>query len=445
MDEKINEARVAVDEALDAFEAAVFAVGQATDAEEVAAAEDRAAEAEAEVTRRRKMLERYNDIAEARAAQPVMVPVDEAPADDNTPEVRSMDVRVTREESVYHPDRPYSFFRDLYHAHKGERDAQDRLGRHKRETEARDLSSSSDTGGQDFVPPIYLEDLYVEVNRQARKVVNTIPTLPLPDSGMVISLPKLDTGVSVAASADNGTVSETDATTSTISVNVRLFAGQQDISVGLFERTNMDAIILADLVSAYDASLEAAVVNGTSGANSHVGLLQVSGVNAVTYTDDTPTAAETIGPVFDAVSKIEQETAGRYTATHIAMTPRRAAFLASSLSANTSLFQVGTYPQSLGEQGGGSLLTIAGIPVVTTTGIPSNLGSGTNEDRIIAYSADTMRFMEGPLRTRVLTEVLSGNLTVRIQAYSFSALASERHPKAISVVAGTGLTSPTFA
>jgi hypothetical protein len=106
---------------------------------------------------------------------------------------------------------------------------------------------------------------------------------------------------------------------------------------------------------------------------------------------------------------------------------------------------VGTYPQSLGEQGGGSLLTIAGIPVVTTTGIPSNLGAGTNEDRIIAYSADTMRFMEGPLRTRVLTEVLSGNLTVRIQAYAFSAFASERHPKAISVVAGTGLTSPTFA
>jgi HK97 family phage major capsid protein len=311
MSEKINEARAAVDEALDAFESAVVAVGEA-DADDLEAAEARASEAEAEVSRRRKMLERYQDIAEARAAQPVMVPVDEAPAEDNTPEVRSMDVRVTREESVYHPDRPYSFFRDLYHAHKGERDAQDRLGRHKRETEARDLSSSSDTGGQDFVPPIYLEALYVEVNRQARKVVNTIPTLPLPDSGMVISMPKLDTGVSVAASADNGTVSETDATTSTVSANVRLFAGQQDISVALFERTNMDAIILSDLVSAYDASLEAAVVNGTSGANSHVGLLQVASTNAVTYTDDTPTAAETIGPVFDAVSKIEQETAGRY-------------------------------------------------------------------------------------------------------------------------------------
>ena len=440
MSDKISEARAAVDSALDEFEAAVTAVGDA-DADDLEAAEARARDMEAEVERRRNIVKRLEDIAEARAAQPVMVPADE-PQDQ---EVREVSVKVTREESVYHPDRKYSFFRDLYHAHKGERDAQERLGRHKVETEGRDLSSSSDTGGADFVPPVYLEALYVPVNRQARKVVNTIPTLPLPDAGMTISMPKLDTGVSVAAAADNGSVSETDATTSTVTANVRLFAGQQDISVALFERTNMDAIILADLVAAYDSALETAVVNGTSGANSFVGLLQVSGINSVTYTDASPTAAETIGPVFDAVSKVEQETAGRYTATHIAMTPRRAAWLASSLSSSSSLFQVGTYPSALGEQGGGSLLNIAGIPVVTTTGIPTNLGAGTNQDRIIAYSADTMRFMEGPLRTRVLTEVLSGNLTVRVQAYAFAAFASERLPSSISVVSGTGLVTPAFS
>ena len=438
--DKIIEARAAVDSALDEFEAAVTAVGEA-EGDDLEAAEARAHKAEAEVERRRNIVKRLEDIAEARAAQPVMVPADEP----EQPEVREVSVKVTREESVYHPDRPYSFFRDLYHAHKGERDAQDRLGRHKRETEARDLDSSADTGGADFVPPIYLEALYVPVNRQARKVVNTIPTLPLPDAGMTISMPKLDTGVTVEAEGDNDSVSETDATTSTVTANVRLFAGQQDVSVALFERTNMDAIILADLVSAYDARLEQAVINGTSGADSHVGLLQVSGTNGVTYTDASPTAAETIGPVFDAVSQIEQETAGRYMATHIAMTPRRAAWLAGSVSSSSSLFQVGTYPQSLGEQGGGTLLTFAGLPVVTTTGIPTNLGAGTNQDRIIAYSADTMRFMEGPLRTRVLTEVLSGNLTVRLQVYAFSALASERMPKAISVVSGTGLTTPAFA
>lgn len=438
--DKITEARQAVTVALDDMEAAVEAVALA-EGDAIAEAEDRAAKAEGEVARRRAIVDRLVAIEEARAAQPVMVPAEDDK--DEAPEVR---VAVKSEPSVYRPDqRENSFFRDLYHAYKGERDAQDRLARHKRETEARDLSASSDTGGADFVPPVWMEDLYVPVNRQARKVVATIPTLPLPDLGTSVEMPKLDSGVSVAASDDNGSVSETDATTSTVTANIRLFAGQQDISVALFERTNMDAIILADLVSAYDAALETAVVNGTSGAYSHVGLLQVSGTNSVTYTDASPTAADTIGPVYDAISKIEQETSGRYTATHLAMTPRRAAWLASSLSANTSLFQVGNYVQTLGEQSGGSLINIAGIPVVTTSAIPTNLGAGTNQDRIIAYSADTMRFMEGPLRTRVLTEVLSGNLTVRIQAYAFSAFASERMPKSISVVSGTGLVTPAFS
>lgn len=438
--DKITEARQAVTVALDDMEAAVEAVALA-EGDAIAEAEDRAAKAEGEVARRRAIVDRLVAIEEARAAQPVMVPAEDDK--DEAPEVR---VAVKSEPSVYRPDqRENSFFRDLYHAYKGERDAQDRLARHKRETEARDLSASSDTGGADFVPPVWMEDLYVPVNRQARKVVATIPTLPLPDLGTSVEMPKLDSGVSVAASDDNGSVSETDATTSTVTANIRLFAGQQDISVALFERTNMDAIILADLVSAYDAALETAVVNGTSGAYSHVGLLQVSGTNSVTYTDASPTAADTIGPVYDAISKIEQETSGRYTATHLAMTPRRAAWLASSLSANTSLFQVGNYNQALGEQSGGSLINIAGIPVVTTSAIPTNLGAGTNQDRIVAYSADTMRFMEGPLRTRVLTEVLSGNLTVRIQAYAFSAFASERMPKAISIVSGTGLVTPAFS
>lgn len=437
MGDKITEARQAVTVALDDMEAAVEAVALA-EGDDIAAADERATKAEAEVERRRAIVSRLEAIEEARAAQPPMVP-----ASDDTPEVR---VAIKSEPSPYRPDeRGVSFFRDLWASTKGDRDAQDRLARHRAQTEGRDLSASSDTGGADFVPPVYLEELYVPVNRQARKVVNTIPTLPLPDQGTAIEMPKLDSGVSVAASADNGTVSETDATTSTVTANVRLFAGQQDISVALFERTNMDAIILADLVAAYDSALETAVVNGTSGANSHVGLLQVASTNSITYTDASPTAAETIGPVYDAISKIEQETAGRYTCTHLAMTPRRAAFLASSLSASSSLFQVGNYVQTLGEQSGGSLISIAGIPVVTTTGIPTNLGAGTNQDRIIAYSADTMRFMEGPLRTRVLTEVLSGTLTVRIQAYAFSAFASERMPAAISVVSGTGLVTPAFS
>jgi hypothetical protein len=51
---------------------------------------------------------------------------------------------------------------------------------------------------------------------------------------------------------------------------------------------------------------------------------------------------------------------------------------------------------------------------------------------------------EGPVRTRVLTEVLSGTLQVRIQLYAFSALAGGRRPKVITKISGAGLVIPTF-
>jgi hypothetical protein len=51
---------------------------------------------------------------------------------------------------------------------------------------------------------------------------------------------------------------------------------------------------------------------------------------------------------------------------------------------------------------------------------------------------------EGALQTRVMSEVLSNTLTVRLQLYAYSAFASGRFPKSISVVSGTGLTAPTF-
>src|SRR5262249_46250116 len=78
-------------------------------------------------------------------------------------------------ESVYRPDRPeISFLRDLVNAPR-DGDAQARLTANKREVtfamgwderradEYRDMSNASSVGGE-FMPPLYLGDLYVEPN-----------------------------------------------------------------------------------------------------------------------------------------------------------------------------------------------------------------------------------------------------------------------------------------
>ena len=85
-----------------------------------------------------------------------------------------------------------------------------------------------------------------------------------------------------------------------------------------------------------------------------------------------------------------------------------------------------------------------GIPVWLDPNIPVNLGAGTNEDRVIFDRPSEQYLFEGPIRTRVLPEVGSGNLTVRLQLYSYAAFIPDRRVESVSIVAGTGLVTPAF-
>jgi hypothetical protein len=80
-----------------------------------------------------------------------------------------------------------------------------------------------------------------------------------------------------------------------------------------------------------------------------------------------------------------------------------------------------------------------GLPSFIDGNIPSNLGAGTNETRVITARWQDLYLWEGTMRTRVMTEVLSGTLQVRVQAYNYVAFMGGRRPEAISVISGTGL------
>jgi hypothetical protein len=80
--------------------------------------------------------------------------------------------------------------------------------------------------------------------------------------------------------------------------------------------------------------------------------------------------------------------------------------------------------------------------VVTDPNIGTAYGAGTKRGRgYVQRSRDLMLFESG-IRSRVLPEVGSGTLTVRLQVYAYIAFTTERYPK--SVVEITGLTAPTF-
>jgi len=81
---------------------------------------------------------------------------------------------------------------------------------------------------------------------------------------------------------------------------------------------------------------------------------------------------------------------------------------------------------------------------VTDPNIPTNLGSGTNEDVILVLRASDLLLWESSVRSRVLPEVGSGTLTVRLQVYGYIAFSAERYPKSTSLIGGSGLATPAF-
>ncbi len=423
------EARKAHAEAIDAMAEAVAALTDPAEGSDVDALESRCAETEAEVERRSKMIERLERIEEARAKSPVL-----------TDDAEPRNIVVTRDEPVYRPDAKVSFFRDLITS-RTDRDAAERLHRHQQQmAEARDVSSS----GNGYVPPVYLAQYEAGYARPGRPFADALPKAALPAVGTSFTLPKLSGGAAVAAQTDGGSVQETDPTTTTVTTYVRTIAGQVDMSQQAMDRTDpsFDAVVFRDLLNAYDAELDRQTLVGLSASNEHVGIANVSSINTVTYTSSTPTAAEALPKLYDAIQKVAST---RYMyPTHIIMHPRRAAFFAAGLSTSSPLFQQGGLMQAAGEQNGGVVGTIAGLPVIIDANIPTTDGAGTNQDAVYVVHMPDLVLMEGALQTRVMEQPLSDTLEVRVQLFGYSAFAAGRFEKGICKISGTGLVTPSF-
>ena len=343
-----------------------------------------------------------------------------------------------KHEVTYRPDVGHSFFVDQYRAQKGDTAAQSRLRQHA--TETRDVSTA-DPGAGVFLPPQYLSELWADMPREGRPFANIVPNLPLPDGGLSLTVPRLTTGSTVSVQiTEADAASETDVDGTLLTVGVRTIAGQNDFSVQAFERTlpGMDQLIFSDLRGAYDVYLDTQMLSGTGSASQHLGIRAVSSINAVTYTETTPSVANANNAVYNAIQQIASGRHMRPTA--ILMHPRRGAWFASNLSSTFPLFQLGTLNQAAGSQQAGFVDNYAGLQVV----LDSNIGTtyNTDQDEIYIVRSSDLYLMEGPLVTRVFDQVLSGTLQVRCQVRAYSAFISGRQPEAICAISGTGLADP---
>jgi HK97 family phage major capsid protein len=367
-------------------------------------------------------------------------------------------VQVLSEPTTYAKgNHSVSYMRDLMrHSLRMDSDGQsaERLSRHAAEvrngTEYRDLLRTDGNGGY-FVPPAWLMTQYVDLVRGGRATADLCFQGTLPGGTDSLNFPKIATGTTTAVqTADNGSVSETDLTDTSVSAGVKTIAGQQDIAVQLLDQSpiSFDEVIFKDLLADYAKNVDIQVINGSNASGQVKGILGATGINAVSYTDTSPTVAELYPKLADAVN---QAAVGSGSApTVIVMHPRRWAWFLTAMDTTNRPLVVPSGPgvNQLAAFGGvkfqGVVGELFGLPVVTDPNIPTNLGAGTNEDRIIVMKADENYLYESSIKTRVLPEVGSGTLTVRLQVYGYLAFTAERRPAATSVISGTGLVAPTF-
>ena len=366
---------------------------------------------------------------------------------------KATQVRVGDEPMTYSERSGTSFFRDLYASQiHHDVSAQGRIARHSSEmdVEYRDSSTASFAG---LVVPQYLTQLAAELARAGRPFANLCTQLPLPSDGMTINISRVTTGSTAAVQAtENSAVSEQDLDDTLLTVDIRTIAGQQDVSRQALDRgTGVDAIIMADLSSAIATTLDEGCIYGDGTSGALLGLNNITGKNAITFTTGSPTVALLYPKILDAIQQINSS---RYAGPNlIIMHPRRAAFMQAAVDSNNRplVVPVANVPQNtmgVGPTAGYGLngLQVAGLPVVVDANISTTGGASNTEDSIFVVRREDMLLFESagaPSMVR-MDQTLGGQLTVKIVAFQYAAAVFGRYPASISKVSGTGLIAPSF-
>lgn len=436
-----------------------------------ASAEERAA-ADALITEISELDARMDRVAEleAREAAAASMVAEDAPAQ----EVRGV-AHVTREERTYsaraNVAEGRSFFSDAFNARVGDVSARERIERHMREAavegelNTRATTTSSYAG---LVVPQYLVDMAAQVSRAGRPMAdNGCTKMDLPAGGMSLIIPRATTGVSVASQAsENSAVSNTDQVWTNVTVPVATISGRQEVSRQSLERgtPGIDGLIYADLAAAYAAELDRQIFVGTGASGQMSGIGGTAGISTATAFGAAVAASTFYSKIAGQIAAI----AGAGTATrpsHIVMHPRRWAWLTlqvdsagrplvvpaigNPMNAHGNVSVPGGYS---GDQGVGIVGYFQGLPVITDSNVPTNVGGGTSEDVVYVFDKrHALLFEDGAAPRNLRFDETKGDaLTVVLAAYNYAAFTAGRYPSAFGRVGGAdstganGLQAPSF-
>jgi HK97 family phage major capsid protein len=335
--------------------------------------------------------------------------------------------------------------------------------------ERRFISRTDGQGGY-FVPPLWLVDEYIPYLRAGRVFADMWTSLPLPAGTDSINVPRVVLGTaSGPQTADGATLPGRDIQDSFVNALVRTVAGQQDAAIQLLDQSPVafDQIIFKDIMADLAMNLSGQLIVGSGTNGQLTGLYPQGTINGgstpgfiVNNTANAWTAQAGTANFYASTAQLVSQISRKRFRPPTGLVTNPAVWYAMASATDTQgrplvmPSQQGLgYNQAAGDDDGpvteGPVGHILGVPWKVDPNIPLTFGgtvapsiqtisqgnvaptdgSGGNPvyTPIIAAVWDDLYLFEGELRTRTLSEVLSGTLQVRFQAYGYCASMPNRY------------------
>lgn len=408
-------------------------------------------------------------LAEARAAA-VQEADDQARANDVRPSgaprpmfagagSRTASFSVGRNERTYRPDTDPQGSRFVLDVARqflfNDPRAADRLNRHQREEEVergqsfqQRASTSGDLVG--LVVPQYLTDMFAPAARAMRPFAEVCNHHDLPGEGMTVNIPLLSTPTQVGVQTPENTAGpSTNPANTLLTENVQTFTGNSTISRQAIERgTGVAELIMQDLFNALATDLDSTLINQATTGLSALG-------TTVTYTSAAPSVTELWPYLFQAGSQVAKAVLQMAAVSHLVMGIERWNWLTSALSSQwpfagsavqgadvparqAAVSVTDEYgPAVRGRLANGWLICVDG-------NVPTNLGSGTDQDQIYVVASRECHLWEDPNAPVMIRaeQPAAASLGVLLVVYEYAAYSFRRYPGAVATIDGTGLVVP---
>jgi len=351
-------------------------------------------------------------------------------------------------ESPYGQNSGFSFFGDIKMANKGRSDAIERLTKGLSDEGKAMAEGTGSQGG--YLVQTQIERQILDVRELDNVLRGLCSSLNVQTTN--IELDQITLGTTAGWVAELATKPEgTSLTLATISASVFTAAGLATISNQLLADSNpaVDQLVTRDLAKRLVALEETAFLAG-SGTGQPLGILNTPGVNTSTAT--TPGSGTVVsGPggildtILDAISQTQQ-TYGQPTC--VLMHPRTWTAILKDKNAQgvytygSPYVAVNSSPDISAPRTvySGPQRTLWGVPVELSNRIPTNLGGGSNESRIIVgdFTEALILDRQGITVDESPHVYFTSNQTV-FRAEERVGFTAARQPHAFCIVGGTAL------